>query len=725
MVLFNKEIICTLGPASMNAWVIKRLDALGVSLFRINLSHTKLEDVADSISYIKQYTTVPVCLDTEGAQIRTGYLKNKIYLKDNAVVRVKNYPIIGDAEAFCFYPHSIVNELEIGDFISVDFNSVLAQVVKKEKDGVLIRVLTEGEIGQNKAVTVERELWMPPFTDKDKQALSIGFEMGISSVALSFANQASDIDAVRVLAKTDISVISKIETIKGVMNLEEIAKKSDALLIDRGDLSRQVPIEQIPRAQKYIINLAKSSNRKIYVATNLLESMTLAPTPTRAEVNDIFNTLNDGADGLVLAAETAIGAHPVKCAAMVSKIINQFSNAANQYSFKELQTRDYFLLPEPHGGLLVNRFHPDCNEEFIRGYKTLEVDYTVLLDAEQIALGTFSPLEGFMNKDDLEAVLRDYKLANGIIWPLPIILQVSCDEAGRFKAGESISLALKNSKDIYAVLHLDEIYSYDLDKLAETTYGTKDIGHPGVNALKERGNYFLGGKIDLIKRLPSEYKYFELTPYETRMIFENKGWSRVLGFHTRNVIHKAHEHIQLNALEKYHCDGLFLHPVVGPKKNGDYLPGVILKSYELMIDKFYPQGKAMLGAFQSYSRYSGPREAVFTALCRKNFGCSHFIVGRDHAGVGEYYKPDASVKLFGQLGDIGIVPVYFNTMHYCKKCKSYVEHCRHNNDDMEAISGSQAREMLRRNLYPPKWFMRPDIAKLIMNEIKNGNKVFV
>lgn len=722
----KKEIIATLGPASMNPKVIKRLEDFGVSLFRINLSHTKIEDLTEQINYIKAHTSVSICLDTQGAQVRTGYLKNNnFYLAENCIAHISSFSLLGELDSFCFYPVDIVKKLKVGDFISIDFNSVLAQVIEERSDGVLIRMLTGGMVAQNKAVTIERDLRMPALTANDQKALAIGFNMGITHVALSFANQGADIDLLRKMTKNNIYVISKIETIKGIKNLEEIAKKSDALLIDRGDLSRQVPIEQIPRVQKYIINFVKNLGKKIYVATNLLESMITAPVPTRAEVNDIFNTLNDGADGLVLAAETAIGSYPVQCAAMVSKVINQFSNFPKEYSLKELQNKDYFLLPQPHGGRLVNRFKSEYDRSAIEKYTTLTVDYTSLLDAEQIALGTFSPLEGFMHKNEVESVLCEYKLPSGVVWPLPIILQTTKDKAESLKIGEKVSLMLKNSADIYAILCLEDIYTYDLDVLSEQTFGTNNSKHPGVRLFKGQGNYFLAGKIDLIKRLPSKYKHFEFTPRESRMIFESKGWSKVLGFHTRNVIHRVHEHIQMHALEKYHFDGLLVHPVVGPKKSGDYSPDIILKSYELMIDNYYPKGKVVLGAFQNYSRYSGPREAVFTALCRKNFGCSHFIIGRDHTGVGQYYKPDAAFKLFEQLGDIGIVPIYYNTMHYCKKCKSYVDKCEHNRSDIEIISGSKGREMIMANQYPPEWFMRHAISELIMDEVKNGKEVFV
>lgn len=722
----TKEIICTLGPASLDEKVIRRLEGLGVGLFRINLSHTKLKDLARVIGFIQHNTTVPICIDTEGAQIRTGELADrKVFLKENSIIRIPRKNVPGSSEEFNLYPGEIIKEFEPGDFLSIDFNSVLAQVIVKESDYALLRVLVGGVMAQNKAVTLERDIPLPPLTEKDARALVIAKRAGIHHVALSFASQASDVDRVRNIIGRKAVIISKIESIKGVSNLEKIAAKSDALLIDRGDLSRQIPIEQIPWLQKEILLRARKIKIKVYVATNLLESMITMPVPTRAEVNDIFNTLNDGADGLVLAAETAVGAHPINCATMVSKVINQFISFRQGRSSEGLQVKNFYMLTEPHGGSLINRFRGNFDKDALKGYKILKVNREALLDAEQMGIGTFSPLEGFMNKKELDSVLRNYRLPNGVVWTLPIVLQVKKEDAARFRVGEDIALSFKDTGCIHAVLHLEDIYTYSLDRMALETFGTNHQDHPAVDLLKKRGEYFLAGKIDLIRRLPSAYKHFEMTPRQTRTIFENKAWSRVVGFHTRNVIHRVHEHIQIKALDDYHCDGIFIHPAVGTKKSGDYGSEIILKSYELMIDKYYPEGKAVLGAFQSYSRYSGPREAVFTALCRKNFGCSHFIVGRDHTGVGSYYKSDAAHRLFGFLGDIGITPVFFNEMYFCRSCGTYVEHCRHGKTHALNISGTEGRRMLKSKKCPPGWFMRRDIANLVLSDMEKGRRVFV
>jgi len=722
----KKELLCTLGPQSLNDKVLNRLKAIGISLFRINLSHTKIDNVESIVEYIKSQTDVPICLDTEGAQIRTGTFKNKsILLKENNTITIPRDIIKGDINAFNFYPHNIIDKFLLGDMISIDFNSVLVQVIDKALDYIILRVLTGGAVQMNKAVTLYRDLELPILTEKDKQALVLGKKLGVNCYALSFANCADDVSYLRKYVGDDAYIISKIESISGMHNLEEIALLSDALLLDRGDMSRKVPIEQLPRLQKEFVARGKKSNVKMYVATNILDSMIKQTTPTRSEVNDIYNTLCDGVDGLVLAAETAVGKYPIQCTEMVVKMINQYeselkdNNATINYS----RENDYSLL-DSHESDLVDQVLKKFDKVEVNKYKKLVVSDNILSDVEQIALGTFSPLQGFLNKKDLDSVLDNYSLSNGVVWPLPILCQISESQASNLIAGEKLALVSEKNKEIYAIMYLEEIYTYDLESLANKMYGTNDINHPGVNLLKNVDPYFLAGKVYLVKRLPSPNKYYELTPSQVRLIFKNKGWSRVIGFHTRNVIHNAHEYIQLEACKRAHCDGIFVHPVIGFKKKGDFSANVIVKCYQKMIEEFYPKEKVLFATFQNYSRYCGPREAVFTALCRKNFGCSHFIVGRDHTGVGSFYEPDSVHNLFDKLGDIGITPVYFNKVYYCQKCENYVESCNHSYSAKNHISGTQVRKILKDGKLPPKWFIRKEIAQTVLNELKQNNNVF-
>lgn len=711
----------------MKEAVIKKLDDIGVDVFRINLSHTEIKDLRGIIKKIKKYTDKPICLDTEGAQIRTSYIKNgKVFLEEGRIVDITDKKIIGSADIFCFNPVLAVEELKPGDLISVDFDSAILMVTEKKKGKVMAKVVSSGYMGSNKAVTVDRAINLPVFSEKDRKAVRIGLKNGVYHFALSFANSRSGVEEFRKIVGKNSKIISKIESKEGVDNLEEILEVSDAILIDRGDLSREEPIEKIPFLQKLIIKKANEARVSVYVATNLLESMVKNKKPTRAEAGDVVNTLMDGADGLVLAAETAIGDYPVNCAVMISKIVQQFLSYREGCSLKDLRRKESFLLIEPHGRKLVNRVLSHLpDEKELKGFKKLIVDEKVLLNAEQIAIGAFSPLEGFMTRDELDGVVEKCRLPKGIIWPLPIILQVSRDEAMRLKKGETVLLTYDKDNQPYALLRVEQVYSYNLNKMCKKVFGTLDMKHPGVAMYKSNGKYFVGGKIDLIRRLPSDCAEYEVTPKQARTIFENRGWSRVVAFHTRNVVHRAHEHIQMLALNEHHCDGLFVHPVIGPKKKGDYKGSVILKSYERMMGLYRPKGKVFLGAFKSYSRYAGPREAVFTALCRKNFGCSHFIVGRDHTGVKNYYAKEDSQNLFRKFGDIGIKPIFFNEMHYCRKCRGYMDTCSHSSRHILSISGTRAREMFNSGKRPPKWFMRKEVSSLIIERIKRNEQVFV
>jgi pyruvate kinase len=717
----SPEILCTLGPASLNHRTIQRLEQSGATLFRINLSHTKLADVPHFIETIREATQVPICLDTEGAQIRTGeFVDGSINIRENSVVRAHFRRVPADDKNFNFYPLEITRLLNLGDFVSLDFNSALVQVIAFEENCVVMRVLQGGLVGQNKAVTVERDIPMPPLTDKDEAAVSIGREMGLSHFALSFASRGEDVQYLRRQVGKNAFIISKIESRQGMENLEEIAASSNALLIDRGDLSRQVPIELLPQAQKNIIQRAKSAGRRVYVATNLLESMVSMPTPTRAEVNDIYNTLMDGADGLVLAAETAIGKYPIQCASMVSKIIHGFKhNRPDTGKYYPLDAVS--LLIEPHGGLLVHREAVTSDLNDIGSLPHLAISDKVLMDCEQIAYGTYSPLTGFMNLETLESVLDTYRLPGGEVWSLPILLQINSEDTAGFGVGDRVALTDKQGI-VHALLDVSEIYRYDLDSLAGQMFGTRSQKHPGVASLMRSDNCFLGGEVTLVEPLASPIRHYLLTPAQTRFIFTRLGWSQVVGFHSRNPAHRGHEFIQLQALERTGADGIYINPVTGPKKRGDFLAEPIMLSYQTLLEfGCYPKGKVVLGSFFTYSRYAGPREAVFTALCRKNMGCSHFIIGRDHTGVGNFYSHSANRELFDSLGDIGIQPVFFDTVGYNSETDRYEVD---RGQQLKMISGSKVRETLRANKNLPDWFMRDLVQEVLLAEMRRGNPIF-
>jgi sulfate adenylyltransferase len=438
--------------------------------------------------------------------------------------------------------------------------------------------------------------------------------------------------------------------------------------------------------------------------------------PNRTEVNDIINTLLDGAAGIALTRETAVGKYPVETVNMLNTLFRQvcfFARPTNHLNVvSAIRSSGYIystkvpqLLNQPHGGLLVNRFDPAFDTSGVR--KHIKINKQVLMDVEQIGVGAYSPLEGFMCEADFRSVVKDMRLRNGIVWTLPVVLQVADAEMRHLRVGDYVGLVYENDDKMYAILHLEEIYNIDPGKCTKRIYGTSDAGHPGVMAFTQRGGTLLGGKITLLKKMTSDYSTYDLTPAQTRRIFTERGWSRVIAFHTRNVIHRSHEFIQLEGLRKSCCDGLFVHPAVGWKKPGDFESASVVATYEKMINDVYPKDKVFLCTWSSYSRYAGPREGIFTALVRKNFGCSHFIVGRDHTGVGSYYHPNASHRIFDAFTDdeLGIVPVRFDRVFYSKSLKKHVHEPdlpRHPSKDKLHISGTEAREMLKNGKHPPE-----------------------
>ena len=693
----------------MNPRVIARLEHIGVSLFRVNLSHTRLEDVERVIGTIQSLSSVPVCLDSEGAQIRTtALIDGTVTLRENSLVTVHSRLVPGDAQHISFYPAYTVAELRPGDFISIDFNAVLTQVVESGPDKAIVRVITGGIVGSNKAVTVHRPIAMSALTDKDRSAIEIGKRLGVRHVALSFANRPEDVDELRALAG-NVFVISKIECRNGLDHLEAIARKSDAILIDRGDLSREIPIERIPATQKYIIRMAKHIGRKVYVATNLLETMVSTPLPTRAEVNDIFNTLSDGADGLVLAAETAVGHYPINCATMVVKLIREFREGQSGRASSE----PFSLLPEPHGGRLSIALAAPSEIQDSAKLPALLLPATTINDVEQIALGLFSPLTGFMGREQLDSVLDNFRLPDGTPWPMPLILQAPVGPVP--SAGQRLALAAGPSQ-INAFLDVTEVFTGDLDRIAQRWFGTSSPRHPGVARLLAGSSTLIAGPVKLVERQPSAHRAYELTPEQTRFVFTQKGWTRVVGFHGRNIPHKAHEYIQLSAIERTHADGLFISPDIGPRAQGDILPSAIIRSYETMLDfGVYPKGRVILGGVSAYPRHSGPREAVFMALCQKNMGCSHFIVGSDSAD-------DGIRRLFDRIGDIGIEPVFFHPVGWDTHAEQYVSLL--DKTDAQSIRSADVRIALAENRVLPDWSVRPVVQDALRAELASGRGLF-
>ncbi len=413
-----KKIFCTLGPASLNQRVISRLDQIGVDLFRINLSHTSIEDLPKQIDYIKKYTSTPICLDLEGAQFRTGKLENNLAeLEENCFVKIYREHVLGNKDGFTITPKEIITKVNKGDLIFIDKDFVILQVMDKNQDYLTTCVRISGTFGSNKAVNLSRSIYLPPISPKDKQSIKKGREMGVKHFALSFAQRSQDVEMLRDLAGEGSHIISKIESIMGIKNLQPIIDASDSILIDRGDLSREVPLEQIPFYQKMIIKTANQSSKPAYVATNLMETMIKEKRPTRAEVNDVVNTLLDGADGLVMAAETAIGDYPILCTNRVAKIIAHYQDwFENKQDVTNIQPIS--LLPHPHGNQLVQQIiNPDMISKY-QNCQRIPVDLQTMLDAYHISTGSFSPITGFMTVEQVNSVLKNFTLPNGTSWTL-------------------------------------------------------------------------------------------------------------------------------------------------------------------------------------------------------------------------------------------------------------------------------------------------------------------
>ena len=333
----KKKLLVTLGPASLNKKIIKSCDSFGVNLYRINLSHVALDEVSDTIKKIKRWTDTPICLDSEGAQLRNQIMKDSVVefaLRDK--VKIHFHPVIGDRNNISFSPNHIGPQFLVGDEISVDFNLARLKVVERNDEFCLAVVEVGGKVGSNKAADVDRELAFAPLTEKDVSAVEIGLKLGVKNFALSFTNSGSDVEMMREICGPESNIICKIESRNGLLNLEEIFQLADEILIDRGDLSRQIPIEKIPFLQRRIISLAKKANKPVFVATNLLESMVVQKLPTRAEVNDVVSTLEMGADGLVLAAETAIGKFPEDAVKMIRALVNESERWASNGTLSDI-----------------------------------------------------------------------------------------------------------------------------------------------------------------------------------------------------------------------------------------------------------------------------------------------------------------------------------------------------------------------------------------------------
>jgi sulfate adenylyltransferase len=386
-----------------------------------------------------------------------------------------------------------------------------------------------------------------------------------------------------------------------------------------------------------------------------------------------------------------------------------------------------FTTIEPHGGELVDRLAPEEDrDELLRraeGLTKVVLGPRALSDLEMISTGVFSPLTGFMVSEDYESVVEKMRLKNGLVWSLPITLPVSEEEAEDIRVDEEIALADGTGR-VLATMIVEDRYSYDKEHEAQQVFGTTNDEHPGVAAVYRQKDVLLGGEVTLLVEDPNpkpfpEYHY---KPRELREAFAEKGWKRIVGFQTRNPVHRSHEYIQKSALEI--TDGLLLNPLVGETRSEDIPADVRMRSYEVILDKYYPKDRTMLAVFPAAMRYGGPREAIFHAICRKNYGCTHFIVGRDHAGPGKdsqgnpFYGDYDAQHIFDEFedDDIGLTPLFFEHAFFCLECQGMgtTKTCPHGNEHHVFISGTKVREMLSNGEYPPPEFSRPEVIEVLM-----------
>jgi sulfate adenylyltransferase len=372
---------------------------------------------------------------------------------------------------------------------------------------------------------------------------------------------------------------------------------------------------------------------------------------------------------------------------------------------------------QPHGGKLIERVLKGAKKDKALGkakrLPRLKLDSESVSDVENMATGVYSPLEGFLGEKDFRNVLNQMRLADDLPWTVPIVLDVDKATADGFNPGDEVLLVNEEGRPV-AILNLEEKYTYDKAEFAQKVFGTTDRAHPGVAKVMGMKDVLLAGKIDLIELAPTPFDRWKLSPRETRVLFKEKGWKTVVAFQTRNTPHIGHEYVQKTALT--FTDGIFVNPVIGKKKKGDFKDEVILASYEELIRNYYLKERAVMAILQMEMRYAGPREAIHHAILRKNFGCTHIIIGRDHAGVGTYYHPYAAQEIFDEFPDLGIVPLFFRAFSFCKKCNSVVNEktCPHPSSEHIQFSGTKIRDLLVQGIIPPAELIRPEVAKIIM-----------
>jgi sulfate adenylyltransferase len=376
----------------------------------------------------------------------------------------------------------------------------------------------------------------------------------------------------------------------------------------------------------------------------------------------------------------------------------------------------------PHGGkltpLLVEGEELDKGLERAKGLPRIRMSSREVSDLIMLAMGAFSPLKGFMAKEDYDGVIRDMHLANGTFWPVPITLSVKGKEAGSLKQGHEAALVDGATGKVMGIMLVEEKFSYDKEMEAKSVFQTDDKNHPGVKKLFQQGDFLVGGPVTALSEgeYPSRFPGYYARPAEVRRLFEQRGWKSIAAFQVRNPIHRSHEYCTKIALEI--SDGLFIHPLVGALKEDDIPAEVRIRCYEVLLEKYYPRDRVIMRVYPMEMRYAGPRETLLHAIIRQNFGCSHLIVGRDHAGVGKYYGPFDAQKIFETLrpGDLEIKPLNIDWTFYCYRCEGMasLKTCPHSPADRCLISGTELRRMLSQGETVPPEFSRPEVLDILI-----------
>jgi pyruvate kinase len=645
------KLIVTLGPATWSEENLRKIKDKGVDLVRINMSHSSVEDLSSVLKSAKALD-LPFIVDTEGSQLRTGRLPGNIHLEAGSSIRLYLEDVMGDELGVTIKPDRVVEQLQIGDLLFVGFDTLVLRVTSAQPlvDGhVLADVISAGTLNQNKAVVVvtasQREIIPPVLTEKDYQSITLGLEQGAEYIALSYARRGDDVDVVRRATGNAMGIISKIEAWEGVEKFDEIAMNSDYLLLDRGDMSKEVPIEQIPIIQKDLIARARALHVPIYVATNFLESMVTEPKPTRAEANDVINTIFDGADGLILSAETAVGAYPFECINMMKRLMARASIDTPAESRPVVDNFDSLGLVPSHGGPLVDGFS-SAYSFGVEKLRNVQISDETLSDLKQIATGAFSPLRGFMTQADFSSVIDRMRLANDVVWPIPIVLDLTEEAAENIEIGDDVHLCTESGTAV-GLLRVEDVYRLDKDFVVQKLTQSHEPADASIEKIANMRPVLLGGAVQLSRYALSSQGVYEMTPRQMRRVFENRGWSKIARLEDSDLTYLGDESLHRFVLREQYCDGLFIQLNAG---KGNVASDKVADAYQSAMRSDEGAGRIVFGLSAAASRgYGEFRETILRAIVGKNFGCSHVVVDRSPLSEGAY-----SPHLIRVVADMGV-----------------------------------------------------------------------